>query len=267
MAEIDRQQFNAALDAVPVGLLPADSKPMYRYHPRSGAADLTTYSGHYLPWPTGVSWPVTQWPGGCGSHCPDDEAAFAYDFGITYGRAIWASKTGTVAYVVDHNAASPLSWNPDWGYYCSAPGSPANYVVINHSEGASLYLHLKQYSVPDGLVPGVTWRRGNRVGESGNVGYVCSSTNTPTSGAHLHYQVQEHGIWWEQSSSVDFADWNETSANPVSANTPEPDPTCSAPTFAPNSLRGSRSSVTSASPDNPKAMWLRGWPPGRRSWC
>ena len=225
---IDKDDFNILLEKIPDTLLSTDSKVIYAYYPPTQIGGQATYSGHYLPWTNGVSYQVTQGPGGCGSHCSGSYGEFAWDFGIPYGGAVWASKSGTVAHVQENNATGTFSWNSTWGLYCTPSNTPPNYVVINHDQGASLYLHLKQYSVPSEIYDGNYIPRATHVGDSGNVGYVCSSTNTSTSGAHLHFQAesQSSSTYWTQSGSVDFSDWDEQGSYPVSGNVPDSGTDC-----------------------------------------
>jgi Mg-chelatase subunit ChlD len=73
----------------------------------------------------------------------------------------------------------------------------ANRVVIAHDDGhCSLYLHLQPNSVV--VVPNQQVYQGQSIAKSGRTGYVT--------GAHLHFQLQQRGIWWEQSVQVVFDD-------------------------------------------------------------
>jgi hypothetical protein len=218
--ELDRENFNILLDKFPSSLLPGDTKIISAYYPaRDGLQVAATYSGHYLPWQNGVAHTVTQRPGGCGSHCVGSFGEFAWDFSMANGAEVWATRIGTVKLVQENNSVGTFSWNTSWGMYCTPSNTPPNYVVIYHDSGASLYLHLKQYSVPDAVVANAPIGQGDVVGGAGNVGYVCSSTNSSTSGTHLHYQVQSQSAsYWAQSGSVDFAEWDEQGSSPTSGN-------------------------------------------------
>jgi PKD repeat protein/murein DD-endopeptidase MepM/ murein hydrolase activator NlpD len=197
---IANPMYNGWLSALPSSLLNDDAKSFFKV---SSEAALSAYSGHRLPWQGGVSHLVTT---GVGGHSSPVEY-WAYDFAMSNGTEIWASYSGTVAYVTDPYGSGAC--NPNLA-------SQGNRVVVNNDDGsASLYLHLQQNGARVSV--GQRVNRGDLIGLSGNSGYVC-----PTgSGYHLHFQVQLQGSsWWTQSQQVIFDPNGEPAvgSSPVSGN-------------------------------------------------
>lgn len=120
-----------------------------------------------------------------GSHT--GKGKYAYDFALSVGQNVRAVKSGTILKIKENSTS----------YGCnSVYANDANYVVIDHGNNeTSLYLHLKENSVP--YIVGQFVNKGDIIGEVGLSGWVC--------GAHLHFQVQEKCTsWWCQSKYVTF---------------------------------------------------------------
>ena len=190
--------FNNWLRDLPSLLLNDDAKQFFFVHPFDVSA-LTTYSGHKLPWQGGLSYRVTT---AVGQHTNSVEY-WAYDFALPNGTEIWASNSGTVAYVTQ-------SYGP--GACDTGLANQGNRVVVNNDDGsASLYLHLQQNGARVSV--GQRVNQGDLIGISGNSGYSC--------GYHLHFQVQtQGGSWWTQSQQVIFNPNGEPTKDsyPISGN-------------------------------------------------
>lgn len=120
-----------------------------------------------LPWTPGVEFRVTQGHNG-GSHTGYN--AWAWDFGLPVGTPLLATHNGVVRAI-----------RTGFGTGCCSPscGEDANFVIIARGDGTeSLYLHMDAVEV----AVGDEITRGDRIGTSGESGYVC--------GAHLHFQMQ-----------------------------------------------------------------------------
>ncbi len=233
--EIDKTAFNEWLDQVPDSVLSDQVKLLHAYQEPSDLEGLVTYTGHYLPWQNGVSHTVTQYPGGSTSHQNGTMTSGAWDWYMPVGTELWASQSGKVAKRVDGNSTGIFSWNSGLKSWCTPFATTPNYIVVNNDGGgASLYLHLQKGSIPSKLTIGAPVKRGELVGKSGNVGYVCSGSNPSsppdraTAGAHLHFQVQLQttaSSYMTQSGTVSFSDpgWTSSQSNPVSKNVRCPD--------------------------------------------
>lgn len=140
-------------------------------------------SGTFLPWEY-LHWKaVTQGWNGSFSHT--GMMKYAYDFDLL-NNYIYAVQGGTVAYTkADGNACG----GQDFANY-------GNYVVINHYDGkATLYLHLLHNGVA--VSPGQQVSQGQWLGVSGATGWTNCN-------AHLHFQRQEQGSWYQQSVPIYF---------------------------------------------------------------
>lgn len=145
-------------------------------------------ASYKLPYPCGKSYAVTQGNDSPPTHA--GESRYAFDFGMPVGSQVVAAAAGSVLIVVDTSTESG-----DERFI-----NKANRVVIEHDDGyCSLYLHLQ----PDSAVvtEGQRVYQGQPIAKSGKTGYVIGA-----SGAHLHFQLQRKGIWWEQSVPVAFDD-------------------------------------------------------------
>lgn len=147
-----------------------------------------TYSGYYLPWPSGVTHRLTQ----SISH-PSSLEYYAFDFADTGNPLfeITASRSGVVWYAV-------------WTYpngYDDGDCNHANYVVVKNDIGLyDVYLHLAQDSIPSDLrTRGNPVLRGEKIGNADDTG--CSG------GHHLHFQAHTNpNSWYGQSVDITFAD-------------------------------------------------------------
>jgi hypothetical protein len=89
------------------------------------------------------------------------------------GAPVYAAGPGQVSGVVGSHSA------------CGGPGTPSNYVNVNHGSGiVSRYLHLKTLTVANGQ-----WvDEATQIGTVGSVGYT-----DPCPAYHLHFQVNSNG--------------------------------------------------------------------------
>ena len=125
-----------------------------------------------LPYPVGASYNVIQ--GNCSPPGNGHRGAnrFAYDFGMTVGTPIAASRAGTVVEVEESHTDGQIG----------ATGLD-NFVVILHADGSTaLYGHLTHNGVVPALGDGVL--QGEIIGSSGNTG---NTAGIP----HLHLSVQD----------------------------------------------------------------------------
>jgi hypothetical protein len=171
----------------------------------SSAEAVSSYRGHYFPWPAGQTASVLQRDGT--SH--ENQV----DFNIP--GTVCASKSGTVVFVKQsstHTGCGDLScWQK------------ANLVVIQHDSGEySWYYHLAPWSVP--VQVGSYVSAGTKIGIEGTTGF----STTP----HLHFMVSTgHNPWTNPSDpnvapwatdivSIDFGEtpWTSVSGNQVSQN-------------------------------------------------
>jgi hypothetical protein len=143
----------------------------------------TNSSGIYLPWQYLQSKTMTQ--GWNGSYSHTGMMAYAYDFNLS-NNYIYAVQGGTVAHT---KSDSNVCGGQDFANY-------GNYVVINHYDGkATLYLHLLHNGVA--VWPGQQVSQGQWLGFSGATGWTNCN-------AHLHFQRQDQGGWYQQSIPVYF---------------------------------------------------------------
>lgn len=146
-------------------------------------------TSYRLPYPCGSSYTVTQGNNSSTSHT--GMSRYAFDFGMPVGSEVVAAASGTVVIVEDSYTEGGAD---------RALMNLANRVVIEHADGyCSLYLHLEHDSAV--VTVGQRVFQGQPIAKSGRTGYVVGAT-----GAHLHFQLQQKGIWWEQSVPVRFDD-------------------------------------------------------------
>ena len=149
------------------------------------------YHSYYrMPWLPGMQRKVTQGNNTTFTHKGGQK--YAFDFNLWAGLAIRAARGGTVTYLEESlwKTSDPNkveSGDEVW--------QPANALRIEHQDGtASWYYHMQQNGV---LVDvGDKVHRGDEVALTGNTG---NST-----GAHLHYQVQDDPAEWSQSIQIKF---------------------------------------------------------------
>lgn len=150
---------------------------------------LASNVSYKLPYPCGLFYVVTQGNNNATSHT--GESRYAFDFGMPEGSQVVAAADGEVLFVTDHFTKG----DDDKSLINSG-----NRVVMLHADGyCSLYLHLKEHSAV--VKVGDRVKQGQPIALSGRTGYVIGTT-----GAHLHFQLQKKGIWWEQSVPVSFDD-------------------------------------------------------------
>lgn len=145
-------------------------------------------AGEYrLPWPICSTVTVTQGNKTQGpSHLPGTYMEYAIDFGLREGDPVAAVHEGKVSHIQNGMTA------------CGGRelASKANYVVIDHGDSTSaLYLHLQ--SVSNTIKEGDSVARGQTIGLAGKTGWTYCN-------AHLHFQLQKNGSWWEQSLPISF---------------------------------------------------------------
>ena len=125
-------------------------------------------SPYVLPYLPNAEFTVGQ--GNCtnGSHRSGTEQSYAYDFDMSIGTNIVASRAGTVTVVVEHYAENN-----------NTPGQE-NYLIIQHSDNSIAgYYHLTKNGI--NLEMGDSVSQGDIVGQSGNTG--------DSSEPHLHFEV------------------------------------------------------------------------------
>ena len=129
-------------------------------------------SQYVLPYPIGASYNVIQ--GNCSPPGNGHRGAnrYAYDFGMTVGTPIAASRAGTVVEVEESHTDGQIG-----------PTGLDNFVVILHNDGSTaLYGHLTHNGVTPVLGDPVA--RGQIIASSGNTG---NTAGIP----HLHLSIQD----------------------------------------------------------------------------
>lgn len=146
-----------------------------------------------LPWTSGLTRTCTQAIGGTFSHTCPGQMCYAYDFDMSIGSTVKASRGGTIAYSV---GTFTQCGGPDYA-------NLGNRVVINHSDGsATLYLHLNSVSVGVGSAV----NQGQTIGYSGNTGWTAVANGQPCN-PHLHFQTQTQGVWITNSTPTIFDEY------------------------------------------------------------
>lgn len=169
---------------------------------------VATYNDFQYPWASPDNHPVLQsWNGlwnysACnmtnGGH--KGQMAWAWDFSMPLNTPILASKSGTVSAADMKTTSTNRYTDPNcpgvdcWVGHCSCCANYGNRVTVqNDDHTATLYLHLYAVSV----APQQHVSVGDQLGLSGQSGMSCAVP-------HLHYQVQDPGIWITQSRPSSF---------------------------------------------------------------
>ncbi len=157
--------------------------------PRQALGTEIQASGYELPWKYCTWQTMTNGWGNPGSHS-GIQMWYAYDFGMSIGVPVRATRGGTVTYAKNTSAGCG-----DYQYR-----NDAKYVTVAHNDGtATLYLHLSQVYVSVGQAVA----QGQTVGLSGNTGWTGCA-------AHLHFQRQAQGGWVTNSTAIYFDEYPGT---------------------------------------------------------
>ncbi len=156
---------------------------------------------HKLPWTDGTVYNLGQGNNGSFSH--NGSQAFAFDFGMPEGTTLRASRAGVVDWVQESLTAtydpnSPLS-STNQPFPSGSTANFGNVVRIDHGDGTwSWYFHLQENGAL--VEAGDRVERGQPIATSGNTGR--------STGAHLHFQVQDDINAWAQSIEVNISSAN-----------------------------------------------------------
>jgi murein DD-endopeptidase MepM/ murein hydrolase activator NlpD len=157
-----------------------------------------------LPWKVGSAIKTAQGNGPGFSH--NGKQLYAFDFAMSDGATIYATRGGVVGDLVESNSMNfnPCADNNGNGVAGDAEDQkadgPTNYVRIDHDDGTySYYAHVRQNSVfpaEDAVV-----ERGDPIASVGNTGRSC--------GPHLHYQVASDNTntIYGQTTVICFEGW------------------------------------------------------------
>lgn len=142
--------------------------------------------GFKLPWKQGEQYSVTQGWNGATSHTGSD--SYAYDFGLSEGKEIRASRGGIVSTIISNK-------NVCGG---SDHAGNANFIVINHDDGTNTgYWHLQSTTVAFGQEV----NQGDLIGYSGKTGYTFCN-------AHLHFRRGNNtSNYYSQTTSIYFQEY------------------------------------------------------------
>lgn len=147
--------------------------------------------GYRLPYPAGKTYKCSQGNNGRVSHY--GSAYYAFDFGMSGGKEIVATRAGKVIGIEEDFSSSCYNWtNRSCSKTCL---NSANYVKILHADNTvSVYYHFQK----DGVLVSKNQRvaSGQVIGRAGNTG--CSTA------AHLHYQRNKSHT--NQSTKTSFLD-------------------------------------------------------------
>lgn len=166
-----------------------------------GCPNATCYR---LPWKFGTGETTTQGNGPGFSH--NGKQLYAFDFGMSDGDTIYATRGGLVGDLVESNWKNfnPCADNNGNGVEGDPEDKkadgPTNYVRIDHDDGTySYYAHVQQNSVLP--AKGEVVQRGDPIASVGNVGRSC--------GPHLHYQVSTDptNTIYGQTTPICFEGW------------------------------------------------------------
>lgn len=148
-----------------------DSSWSYTYYATWGSLDARhdDTQMYQLPYPTGLSFPVSQGFHGRYSHTGGD--CYSIDFKMPEGSPIHAARSGVVVGVKDDSNIGGSDKKYEWD---------ANYILIEHSDGTlGHYVHLQKGGVKVQI--GDKVQTGQFIGLSGNTGH--------STGPHLHFAV------------------------------------------------------------------------------
>lgn len=156
-------------------LTPADAKQdsswSYTYYATWGSLNVQHDDSqmYQLPYPTGLSFPVSQGFHGKYSHHGGD--CYSIDFKMPEGSPIHAAREGVVVGIKDDSNVGGSDKKYEWD---------ANYILIKHSDGTlGHYVHLQKAGVKVKI--GEQVQAGQFIGLSGNTGH--------STGPHLHFAV------------------------------------------------------------------------------
>lgn len=156
-------------------LSPADPKQdsswSYTYYATWGSLDAKHDDSHMyqLPYPTGLSFPVSQGFHGRYSHTGGD--CYSIDFKMPEGSPIHAARDGVVVGIKEDSDVGGGDKKFEWD---------ANYILVRHSDDTlGHYVHLQKGGVKVKI--GDTVQAGQLIGLSGNTGH--------STGPHLHFAV------------------------------------------------------------------------------
>lgn len=148
-----------------------DSSWSYTYYATWGNLDVKHEDSYLyaLPYPSGMTFPVSQGFHGKYSHTGGD--CYSIDFKMPEGTPVHAARDGIVVGVKDDSSIGGSDKKYEWD---------ANYVLVRHSDGTlGHYVHLKQASCK--VEVGQKVQVGDFLGLSGNTGH--------STGPHLHFAV------------------------------------------------------------------------------
>jgi len=166
----------------------SETEPIVPKAPR-GEIECNSFFGdpakslYVLPFKAGEQFTINQ------SYCPPNPGWghanwFAYDFKMSIGNTIIASRAGQVIAAQDHN--------PD---VSDCSGGKENWVFIVHNDGTVMqYVHLQQNGLQ--VEKGESVTQGQIIGLSGNSG--CSS------GPHTHVALFKDGTNYDRQSTIPF---------------------------------------------------------------
>jgi murein DD-endopeptidase MepM/ murein hydrolase activator NlpD len=148
-----------------------DSSWSYTYYATWGSLSVAHDDNYVyqLPYPNGVTFPVSQGFHGRYSHHGGD--SYSIDFKMPEGSPIHAAREGVVVGIKDDSSVGGSDKKYEW---------EANYILIKHSDGTlGHYVHLQKHGVKVKINDNV--QAGQLIGLSGNTGH--------STGPHLHFAV------------------------------------------------------------------------------
>jgi murein DD-endopeptidase MepM/ murein hydrolase activator NlpD len=148
-----------------------DSSWSYTYYATWGSLSVQHDDTHMyqLPYPSGLSFPVSQGFHGKYSHTAGD--CYSIDFKMPEGSPVHAAREGVVVGIKDDSNVGGGDKKFEWD---------ANYILIQHSDGTlGHYVHLQKAGVKVKI--GDQVQAGQFIGLSGNTGH--------STGPHLHFAV------------------------------------------------------------------------------
>lgn len=148
-----------------------DSSWSYTYYATWGSLSVRHDDNYVyqLPYPNGVSFPVSQGFHGKYSHHGGD--CYSIDFKMPEGSPIHAAREGVIVGIKDDSNIGGSDKKYEWD---------ANYILVQHPDGTlGHYVHLQKNGVKVKI--GETVQAGQLIGMSGNTGH--------STGPHLHFAV------------------------------------------------------------------------------